>query len=242
MNPLVRAHIEAERRLQVAASRGVGSAWKNLGSWNEPDVERFLARAIPMVEAAQRQSVAVTDAYLARYLGRAPIGVDPAQIAAKTRNGATLDEVYRRPFVQLWSSLKDGQQFQDGFNAALERAVGSAAMDVQLAMRETADFIDQEDDGFFGYTRVANGDACAFCQEVDGAYVKGDEGLVMPLHNNCNCSLEPNMAPHDGAVKLPDGTEIRPYQYGPYNDNVAVYDHGELGPMLGDPSHEFTAL
>lgn len=226
MHPLVRAHIEAERRLQGTASRAVGAAWRNLGSWNDADVERFLARAVPIVGSAQRQSVAVTDAFVARYLGRSPLGIDPEQITARTRKGTTLDEVYRRPFVQLWSSLKNGQQFDDGFNAALERAAGSAAMDVQLAMRETAGFIDREDSSFAGFQRVANAGACAFCQEVDGAFVSYED--VMALHNYCNCGVEPRQNVSD----LPRQGEL----------DVSLNDHGELGPMLGDPEHDFTAL
>jgi ribosomal protein S18 acetylase RimI-like enzyme len=40
-----------------------------------------------------------------------------------------------------------------------------------------------------GFQRVADGDACAFCGEIDGAFLKSDD--PMPLHNNCGCSVEP---------------------------------------------------
>ena len=226
-NPLVEAHIEAERRLQRAASVTVQRAWADLGSWNEDDVARFLARAVPTVRAAQRNSVAITDAFIARYLGRSALGVPFEEIAAKTRNGVDLAEVYRRPFVTLWTDLKAGRQFDEGLKAAGARAAGSAAMDVQLAMRETANYVDQTDSSFNGYRRVANGGACAFCNEVDGAWVSYED--VMALHDHCNCGVEPNT-----------DEELPPRQGDA--ENTAINDHGELGPMLGDPSHDFAAI
>jgi hypothetical protein len=60
--------------------------------------------------------------------------------------------------------------------------------------------------------------------------------------HNCGCGLEPNDEPHRGAVHLPDGTRVRENQYGPLNANVAVEDHGELGPVLVAPGQKFTSL
>jgi hypothetical protein len=61
----------------------------------------------------------------------------------------------------------------------------------------------------------------------------------MALHSGCECGVEPNREPHRGAVRLPDGTEIRKYAYGPLNDNVAVRNHGEYGPTLVGADHHF---
>lgn len=235
-------HIAAQRRLQDTTSAAIERSFSGLGSWNDADVDRFLRQAVPIISAAQRQSTQLTDSFVAAFRQRRPLGVSPVEVGRRTRNGVLPAEVYRRPFVTLWKGLKEGRQFEDAYNAALSRATASAAMDVQLAMRETSDLIDERDDGFFGYVRVANGDACPFCEEVDGAYVKASDGFAMALHNGCNCGLEPNSEPHVGAVNLPNGTEVRPYQYGPLNDSVAVHEHGELGPVLGNPEHDFTLL
>lgn len=40
-----------------------------------------------------------------------------------------------------------------------------------------------------GYTRVADPGACAFCQEVDGAFLRSSD--PMPLHPGCGCGVEP---------------------------------------------------
>ncbi len=217
-------------------------AWRDLGSWRDDDVERFLKQAVPITQAAQRQSVIVTNSFVASFRRKAPAQIPVATILKSLRGGVPPDEVYARPFKTLWTRLGAGEAFEAASAAALQQLLASATIDPQLAMRSTADWIDRNVTGSYGYTRVANPGACDFCLEVDGAYVKADDGFAMALHNGCICSLEPNLEPHEGAVTLPDGTEVRDYQYGPLNDNVAVREHSELGPMLADPNHQFTSL
>lgn len=113
----------------------MGLIWTALGSYDEKDVERFLARAVPLTIAAQRQSVSVTDAYLARFLGKRAIGVSPRGV--KVRNGVTPQEAYRRPFVTVWTALDEGTQWADAVKAGGARAEGMIAFDVQSAMRAT---------------------------------------------------------------------------------------------------------
>lgn len=222
---LAEAHIELQRRLRLATAGAVGTSWRGLGSWDEADVPRFLELAVPVVLAAQNTSVALTEAYLARVLDRAPLGVDAERlIGAAVRNGTAPEEVYRRPFVNVWSALKRGEGFSHALESGYARATATAEMDVQLSMRATAGAVQQADEGIYGYERVADGAACDFCKEVDGAYVKN--GDAMPLHNRCGCGLEPLTAPHSRAAYLPSG--------------VAVHEHGELGPVLTDPAHAFT--
>lgn len=222
---LVEAHIEAERRLRATTVTAIERVWRSLPDYNRPSADRFVSEVVPIALAAQRQSVAVTEAFLAAYLKRPPIGVNPDNlIGAGVRNGTPPDEVYRRPFVTVWTALSNGTAYEDAVSAGLARAKEAAAMDPQLSMRATANAVQAADEGIYGYMRAADGGACAFCQEVDGAYVKSAD--AMALHNNCGCGLEPLTAPHPRASKLPSG--------------VAVHEHGELGPMLIDPAHSFT--
>jgi hypothetical protein len=222
---LARAHIEVERRLRLATVTALERIWRNLPGYDRANVDQWLSQVLPFVAAAQRQSVAVTEAYLARAMGRPPLGLNPDNlIGAAVRNGTSPEEVYKRPFVSMWSSLGSGNQWQDAFGAGLARATGSAAMDPQLSMRATADAVNSADPNMYGFTRVADDGACDFCEAIDGAYVKF--GDAMELHPNCGCSLEPNTEPHRLAAKLPSG--------------VAVHQHGELGPVLAAPGEHFT--
>lgn len=218
---LTEAHIRGEKRIRDVTARAVESAWVTLPGYDRENVPEFLARALPAVRAGVRASVNLTAAYLARAREEQPAGFDPDQIIAGLRGGVPLEEVYRRPFVAVWTDLAAGKLYADAVTAGLEKARMLAATDPQLAMRATAGALDTG----FGYRRVADGDACQFCVAVNGAYVKS--GSAMPLHPHCGCSLEPLTAPHEGAVRLPNG--------------VAVHQHGELGAVLGDPSHNFTS-
>lgn len=222
---LADAHIEGQRRLRVLTAGAVARIWDELPGYDRQNVDEWLSRVLPVITTAQRGSVALTEAFIARYLERQPLGVNPGQlIGAGARNGAEPAEVYERPFVTLWSALGAGTPFEDAASKALARATSTAAMDVQLAMRGTASAVQGADAGIFGYQRVADPGACEFCSLVDGAYLKSAD--AMPLHNHCGCGVEPLTAPHPRAAKLPSG--------------VSVHQHGELGPVLADPAHDFT--
>ena len=240
-SPLAEAHIEAQRRLRAVLASIVRRLWAGLPAYNRDNIDEWLSGVVPTVLDFQRASVALTEAFVASVLERPPLGVDPDDlIGAAVRNGTSPEEVYSRPFVTLWSSLGDGKLFEDAYEQALNRAVSASAIDTQLSMRATAAAIERVDASIFGYKRAADPDACDFCRAVDGAYVKAADGYVMALHNHCGCGLEVLTEPHPRAVYLPDGTQIRPFQFGPLNDQVAVHEHGELGPVLASPLHDFT--
>jgi hypothetical protein len=223
---LAQAHIEGQRRLRELAGRGVTTIWRELPGYDEDDVDRFLARAVPFVLAAQRQSITLTEAFLARELGRRAIGLDPASIiGAPLRNGAPPEQVYRRPFITVWSKLGNSVPWEEAANAGLARLVSTAETDVQLAMRQTASQVQQRDPAIKGWRRVANPGACTYCQMLDGAFLKSAD--AMPMHPDCGCGLEP-LLQAEAPAGLPSG--------------VAVHDHGELGAVVGDPTHNFTSL
>lgn len=217
---LTRAQLEGQRRLRVLAEREVARIWRALPGYDRENIDQWLSGALPVMSAVRRQSASLTDAFLARKLERAPLGVGLPTI----RNGAAPEDVYRRPFVTLWSALGAGKAFADASAAALARATSTAAMDTQLSMRAAANEIQEADEGIYGFERVANPGACEFCQMIDGAYVKNAD--AMELHNHCGCGLEPLTESHPRAAKLPSG--------------VAVHQHGELGPVIAAPEYDFT--
>lgn len=221
---LASAHIEGERRLRAALVAYVTRLWRGQPGYDRGDVPAFIDQVVPAVLAAQRQSVAITESYIARYLGRQPLGVVSDDLIGAGIRGVAPAEVYERPFVTVWSALGADVAYEQAIDAGLQRLTATAAMDVQMSMRATANAVQQADEGIFGYKRVADAGACEFCSMIDGAYVKSAD--AMPLHNNCGCGLEPLTSPHPRAAKLPSG--------------VAVHRHGELGPVLADPAYDFT--
>jgi Zn ribbon nucleic-acid-binding protein len=236
---LAKAHIEGERRIREYAKRGVGAAWLAQGAYDKETLPSFLRAALPSVQAAKRASVALTGAYIARSLERQPTGIDISQIVAGVRNGVNPAEVYTRPYKRVWRALKEGVPWAEAVRYGLDSAVSSAATDVQLAMRDTMIAFRETDENLFGYQRVADASACPFCQELDGAQFRTDD--PMPIHNNCGCGFEPVV--YTRGVENARNEEIfqRILNEQGIPPSVAIENHGELGPVLGDPAHNFTS-
>jgi hypothetical protein len=223
---LVQAHILGQKRLRDGTRSALRGIWQDLPAYDRPNLGQWLSEALPVVEAAQRQSVALTNAYLAASLERQPLGLDTRElVGAAVRNGTPPATVYERPFVTVWTALGNQTPWEQAVADGLARAQGMASFDVQGSMRATAGAVQAADSSIYGYQRVADAGACPFCVEVDGAYVKN--ASAMALHNHCGCGLEPLTSPHPLAAKLPSG--------------VAVHQHGEMGAVLTAPGQHFTS-
>lgn len=228
---LAQAHIEAERRLRIIAATAAVNAWLALPSYDREDIPNFLSVVLPILEAAKRQSVALTRAYLARAVERPVAPVDVNAILAGIRNGTTPEEVYSRPFVDVWSGLKQRKPFEEAVRGAAARVEASAAMDVQLAMTHTLRAVGQADDTILGYRRVPDPGACGFCVLIAGRrYLVED---LQPAHPRCGCSCAPITAENRGDFtgKRENDLSLPP--------GVAIHEHGEYGPVVGDPNHDF---
>lgn len=256
------ALIDVRRRVSARVEQN----WRGLGSWNEADVDLFLARTLPVVDAGQRRTVSLTDAYLARVTGGRTVGLPAAElVGAGVRNGTPPAEVYRRPFVQLWSALGAGARFSDAMGAAGVRAAQSAATDVSLTMRASADAFQEQSTGpaeqrIIGWERVIDPDACAFCATASTQRYRSAN--LEPLHANCQCGVAPVFKENDRAIRdfnartlanMKKANEGQPGNYwsskkfrvdGQTGEvtmpDVAVREHGELGAVLTDASQNFT--
>ena len=208
------ALIDVRKRVSTRVERN----WRTLGSWDQADVDRFLAATLPVVDAGQRRTVSLTDAYLARATRTRAVGLPVDDlVGAAVRNGAEPAVVYTRPFVQLWSALSDGAQFLDAMNAAGVRAAQSASTDISLTMRDAASEFQsatEADVEIIGWERVLDPDACAFCATAStqrysypnptrlvGLQEKFGTDDGWPMHTNCQCSIAPVFAENDRAIR-----------------------------------------
>jgi hypothetical protein len=226
VDALVAAHIDAKLRLQRLAAAVAAAVWDRLPHYDRANVDQFMSQALPLVHGANLQSVALTDAYIARALERQPTGVDAQAIVAGIRNGTTPEETYHRAFVSVWSALSRGLSFEEAVKIGRDRVTTAAATDVQLAFRDTLPPIGARAP-VMGWQRVADPGACPFCTRVDGAIMR--VAVPMPLHPHCGCTIEPiELAPGRPALEPT-----------PTPDDVAIHEHGELGPLLGAPGDAF---
>jgi hypothetical protein len=98
-------------------------------SWRDADADRFVQRAVPLVEGAQRAAAALTSDFVGRVLADQtgqpfrPQGVDYRQVTGPAvRNGARPEAVYRRPYEQVWRSLAETEERRSSLSEALDRA------------------------------------------------------------------------------------------------------------------------
>ncbi|MCA1569319.1 MAG: hypothetical protein LC798_03145 [Chloroflexi bacterium] len=247
--------------LRDRAGATVGQEWDDLGSYDEADVPRFLERTTPIVAASQASAATLTDAYVAAETGRAPLGIDPTLVTgAAVRAGVPPEEVYRRPFVQVWKALSEGTDWLEATAAARARVEAVAQTDVQLAMRAAMDNIAGRDGRIAGYRRVLSGKSCAFCAAASTQRYHRQN--LLPLHPRCDCAVAPIVGNRDPGrvinqrllrdLKASGGPQYWKNQ-GIAVENgqvlkagqpleVAVHNHGELGPVLTDASQHFTQL
>jgi hypothetical protein len=243
--------------LRRATSARVATVFTSLGDWSDDAV--FVERAVPIAHTGARAAVALTDAYLARSAGIGALGVNPQSVVGSLRNGADPAEVYRRPLTQLWNDLSNGKPFPDALAGATTRASTIAETDVGLAARDAvvewaAEAESRNAAKIYGWERVTDGDACTFCLLASTQRYTTDQ--LMPMHDHCFCSVAPLMEPYDQVIR-PDLLEdlnaegVKVYRgdgevqiYGQSSDGtegdgVAIREHGELGPVLVNPDHNF---
>lgn len=257
---LAQAHIALNTRIQQVTATAALAAWMQLGSHDEEDVPAFLRRVVPVVLAAQRQTVALTVAYLSRAIGRRVASPDvntvtgaairtatPEVIEASQRGGLALapdaigvppEVTYRRPFVAVWSDLSAGKPWRDAVIAAGDRVASTAALDVQNAMRHTLRAVGEREDLILGYRRVPDADACPFCKLIAGRrYLTAD---LMEVHPRCACGVDVITAENrdDFTGKRENDLAISPDGA----VRAAVVQHGELGPLLVSADHDITLL
>lgn len=233
MSDLTAAHIEAERRIRTEVIARLTAAWHQLPAYNRENLPQWLAAALPIVAAGQRSSASLTNAYIARSIGRAPTPIDISQVTgAGVRNGTPPATVYERPFIRVWTALAAGKLYADAVNEGLQRAQSNAAMDVQLSMTHTVAAVASSDPTILGYKRVPDPGACDLCT-IASEQLYHDDSL-MPIHNNCGCGVEiitSKFPPAPSDVQTP-----------PDAPQPVVHEHGELGPVLAVAGEHFDSL
>ena len=230
---IARLHHSRMSRAQRAAAAAVAALWDGMSAVDQATIARFAAEAGELVASARGTVVSQTDGYFASYLQAVgvpaePMGLDPADYTRPVEDF----EVYMRPHQRVYR-LRD-----DGVDPAAARvqgrvyAAGLAATDVQLASRGAAHTWTSTHPSIQGYRRVPEVDACDFCALVaTRVYQKRD---LLEIHPHCRCSVAPMTRDHDpGAGMSPDEVELS-------DGDVTTVEHGELGPVLWDPGHEFT--
>lgn len=224
---------DAYRRATLAVRAAIldylARSWMGLGSWRDADVDRWVDSVVPVLSGGLMQTATLTDAHLANVIGAMtddaprPLGIRPDDVSVSTLRGVSAADVYRRAGETVWSELSRGADLADAVTRGLDRATRMAATDLQLAKTHTARRVLSSDRRVVGYRRVTDGDPCKLCASASTALYRTSD--LMPIHARCSCSVLPALS---GAV---------PSTSPP--DDVAIHQHGEVGPVLTDAAHAF---
>ncbi|WP_068922192.1 hypothetical protein [Planobispora rosea] len=240
---LASAYLASTTELRQSLLDAVTGAFDRLTSWRDDDAEAFAAAVIPMVAGAQQAMAQMTDVYLAMMLGDL-LGEDvqPLGIDDDNPRGVDPEQVYRRPFIELWTLLSGGSLLKAAIEAARRRSVGLAATDLQLARTHASRraLADRGDARIVGYRRVLTGaENCAMCvlASTQRYHVKD----LLPIHPACDCGVAPIVGDADpgqiiNSVTVTEGAQAVTTT----RDGVPVFSGDnlvDLGKLL-EPLHE----
>jgi hypothetical protein len=150
-------------------------------------VDRFASTLDTTAEAAARS----TDAYFSIAASEQPLGV-----TANTEivRGAAVNDVARRPMVEVWTKLSQGKQWIDATASGARRARTLAQDSVNLGQRHAANSW-ASSSKIRGYRRTLSGVSCVLCRAASTQRYHSDE--LMPIHSNCDCGVAPIIGNRD---------------------------------------------
>ncbi|WP_030670672.1 hypothetical protein [Streptomyces rimosus] len=243
--------VALRQRLLALAGQLFGAT----GTYRDADADAFVERVLPVVLGAQRQVGALTDAYLTQMVADMFGGAALArgvELPAALR-GTPPEEVYRRPFVTVWTALSQGKPLAEAVRQGRDRLASIAATDLQLARREATRQSLAGDSRVQFYRRFLRGSGnCALC--VIASTQRYRKERLMPIHPGCDCGTRPLAAGQDPgqiidaglledahtAVAKATGQSDRGGRLPDYRDIIIDRHHGELGELLALRRHDFT--
>jgi hypothetical protein len=183
------------------------------------DRNRYLAQVLTAVEAGQRATATLTSAYLtakAREVGHARFkSLSLADYTVEKLRGTPAVEVYARPYGALYGQLNQGTDETAAQASALDAVSKLAATDVHMAYTSSARDWMAGDKSISAFKRVPSG-TCDYCEEAaQGLY---QPTVQMPIHENCQCDLEPVFGP---AAVAATGLGFHAGDSGAVSDNQA---------------------
>lgn len=254
-----RAYADLLGRMRARTVGTVGVAWDALGAYDEDQVGRWLQMVVPVVAGAQRQAATLTAGYVRRTVldaGGQPddVVIDPeGSVGAAVRNGTPPEEVYRRPFVTVWTALKAGTPWVAAVGQGRTRALVAVQQDVQFAARQAAKDAMAGQPSIVGYRRVLGaGENCGKC--ITASTQRYHKSELMPIHARCRCTVAPIVGTLDpGQVINRERLDMikaemrkRGITFGTKDEGrlthvrIDVVEHGEHGPTLVDADQAFT--
>lgn len=245
--------------LRASMVQQLYAMWFGLGNYRDANAKDFLDLSIPLVKAARETSAQATMTYIQFQLelqgSDSTVDMPDMQVVAgdAIRKGTPIEEVYARPFVELWTALKNGHTLEEAVQFGADRLRQLVETDIQLAHTNTARSIFSTNKDVKGFRRVPTGSyTCALCMIASTQrYRKLD---LMPIHPGCDCRVAPiisedtiprvvdkeTLARIHSSIEKQFGMSASDARQIDYRKILLVEEHGEYGPTLTVARHKFT--
>lgn len=246
-----RSYEVATHQVRLRVMNAIGSLWHSLPAYRTAEIDRFIARAVPLVNAGQLQVANLTATYLRDQLGTF-VPVDRDLVTGG--RGVAAADVYRRPATAAYTALSKGESVSAAIAAGSKRLASLASMDMQMAKVRQAQR-SLEGGGAGGFRRTLTGNEnCAMC--LIASTQRYNVGELLPIHPGCDCGVAPLPRGADlsqqvideslleevhAAVEDRTGVSDRGGRDPDYRHLVSVREHGEYGPTLTFTDQHFTS-
>lgn len=173
--------------------------WANRQSWHERDAAQFSRTAGGLIRAAQRTMAdAVSTAFVETARDAGHENVRPVSLPDRDvigLRGVPAEEVYYRPFREVWESLSEGETLADAVEVGRQRLEAIADADLQMAHAEAAHLLMDRELPRQGaaptyWLRIPQGDyTCALC--LIASTQRYNINVKPQIHPACDCTVEP---------------------------------------------------
>lgn len=247
---LVRAQAQTRERLTEFAVAAAVAQTQRTDLYDTAAITLMADAIVARVEAAQRQTAALTDAYLARVAsqlrGRTTQPVGAVDVTG-LRAGVTHAGAYGRLADHYRYLASTGMAETEARAQTIQRARTVATTDIDLAARaQVAKFtnVHQLDYRRVIHPELSTEGTCGLCVAAsDRIYHRGD---LMPLHDRCRCTVTPIVGSKDPGHTINKADLDRLYQAAGttarenlHRVRVKTVHHGELGPILTREGHHW---
>lgn len=272
--------LDAYNRISSRIVNGTGATlaniFRSLDNWRDDDFERLLPLIENTLNGAKMQSAALQNEFYKQMAQVAGERFRGGSVAAREltteslRNGASTRDVYRRPFVEVYTAIANNKTITEAVEAGARRISSIASTDVQLSRRKAGLLARNRNDRIVGYVRTLTGsENCALCTIASTQrYTRGD---LMPIHPGCDCGempiygtqdpgqvidqvrldttydsiaeqlkLDPEYGARDAGLGKIINSPTEGEKLADYTEIVVTSEHGEYGPTLRWRDQNFT--
>ncbi|MET9480934.1 hypothetical protein [Streptomyces sp. NPDC006638] len=181
------------------------------------------------------------------------VRLDFDEVTGRALRGVDPEEVYKRPFTEVWMALSDGEPLDVATERGAKRLEIIAKTDLQLARTHTVQEVTAGQPGVEYTIRELQGEYdCALC--MIAATQRYHKKNLAPIHPGCDCLVKTVKADYDpgqvidderleqihAAVEAAIGTFDRGGRAVDYRKIIIARNHGEIGPVLGYRGQRFT--